>query len=178
VLARGPQDVIRTILGDIEAKGTAAPMPAVGNGMTDDQIAEVTNYVRQAWGNTAPPNAGAGMAGDLWQSTIISLYGPRTGECPAIPQADLAAAVADPKTGISEALHEVTMATVVQTVEQVVPKVKAAVPNAQQADVVNGLTLAYCPIRKETDIPDQQKPIAIGQFSDRVYSELPSNGKN
>ena len=57
VLAGGPQDVIRTVLGGIEAKGTDAPMPAVGSGMTDQQIADVTNYVRQAWGNNAPPNA-------------------------------------------------------------------------------------------------------------------------
>ena len=55
VLARGPQDVIRTILGGIEAKGTDAPMPAIGTGMTDQAIADVTNYVRQAWGNKAPP---------------------------------------------------------------------------------------------------------------------------
>ena len=53
VLAGGPQDVIRTILGGIEAKGTDAPMPAIGTGMTDQEIADVTNYVRQAWGNSA-----------------------------------------------------------------------------------------------------------------------------
>ena len=69
----GPQNVIRTILGGIEAKGTDAPMPAIGAGMTDQQIADVTNYVRQAWGNKAPPNAGPGLAGDLRKSTIKAL---------------------------------------------------------------------------------------------------------
>ena len=39
-------------------------MPAVGAGMTDQQIADVTNYIRQSWGNEAPPNAGPGMVGD------------------------------------------------------------------------------------------------------------------
>ena len=179
VLAGGPQDVLRTILGGIEAKGTDAPMPAFGTGMTDQQIADVTNYVRQAWDNKAPPNAGAGMAGDLRKITPVALYGPVNGQCPAVSPPDIAAAVNDPKTGISAALHATTQATVLQTVEQIVPKLKAAAPHAQQADIVNGLTLAYCPIlRQDPNIPQQQKPTQIGQFSERVYSELRSNGKD
>lgn len=179
VLAKGPQDVIRTILGGIEAKGTDAPMPALGNGMTDQQIADVTNYVRQAWDNKAPPNAGAGMAGDLRKATPVALYGPVSGQCPAVAPPEIAAAVNDPKTGISDALHSTTQATVLQTVEQIVPKLKAAAPHAQQADIVNGLTLAYCPIlRQDANIPQQRKATEIGQFSERVYSELRSNGKD
>ena len=178
VLAGGPQDVIRTVLGGIEAKGTEAPMPAVGNGMTDQQIADVTNYVRQAWDNKAPPNAGGGMVGNLRPSTILALYGPLTGNCPTISQPAIAAAVADPKTGISTALHDMTQSTIVQTVEQIVPKIKAAAPQAQQADIVNGVTLAYCPIvRQDANIPDPQKVTQLGQFSEQVYSELRSNGK-
>jgi len=179
VLAGGPQDVIRTILGGIEAKGTEAPMPAVGAGMTDQQIADVTNYVRQAWGNAAPANAGPGMAGDLRQSTDVSLYGAGNGQCPAIPMPQIEAAVSDPKTGIATALRDMTEATVLQTVDQIVPKLKAAAPNAQQADIVNGLTLAYCAIvRQQTDVPHEQQVLRVGQFSERVYSELQSNGKD
>ena len=154
-------------------------MPAIGRGMTDEEIADVTNYVRQAWGNTAPPNAGPGMAGDLRQSTIVSLYGPAAGSCPQISQPDIAAAVADPKTGIQAALHAMTEATILQTVEQIVPKLKAAAPKAQPADIINGLTLAYCPIvRQQADLPQPRKAFQIGQFSERVYSELQSNGKH
>jgi hypothetical protein len=178
VLAGGPQDVIRTVLGGIEAKGTDAPMPAVGQGMSDQEIADVTNYVRQAWGNNAPPNAGPGMAGTLRPSTITSLYGPRTGSCPAIPQPEIAAAVADPKTGISDVLRDTTQANVLQSVERILPKIKAAAPHAQQADIVNGLTLAYCPVvRNAGNIPEQQKATQLGQFSEQVYSEQRSNGK-
>ncbi len=179
VLAGGPQDVIRTILGGFAAKGTDSPMPAIGVGMTDDQIADVTNYVRQAWGNKAPPTAGPGMVGKLRPSTIIALYADEGGKCPAIGQRDIAAVVADPKTGIMDRLHDMTLGNILQTVEQIVPKVKAAAPHAQQADIVNGLTLAYCPIiRQDTSLPDVQKVVQLNQFSERVYSELRSNGKD
>jgi len=57
VLADGPQDVIRVLLGGIEAQASYAPMPAVAADLTDGQVATVANYVRQAWGNQAPPNA-------------------------------------------------------------------------------------------------------------------------
>jgi mono/diheme cytochrome c family protein len=178
VLAGGPQDVIRVILGGIEAKGTDAPMPAIGAGMTDQQIADVTNYVRQAWGNTAPPTAGPGMVGDLRKSTVEALYGGTTAECPQISQPDIAAGVSDPKAGIAKALRAMTLANVLQTTEEIVPKLKAAAPNASQADIVNGLTLAYCPIvRQDPNIPEQRKVTQLDEFSERVYSYLRSNGK-
>jgi mono/diheme cytochrome c family protein len=178
VLAGGPQDVIRTILGGIEAKGTEAPMPAIGTGMSDQDIADVTNYVRQSWGNQAPPTAGPGMAGNLRASTVTALYGPPAGECPKITPQAIAAAVSDRSTGIADSLRAMTPANVLQTVEQILPKIKASAPGLPQADIVNGLTLAYCPIiRQDTRLPEQQKITQLDGFSERVYSELKTNGK-
>jgi mono/diheme cytochrome c family protein len=179
VLAGGPQDVIRTILGGIEAVGSDSPMPAIGAGMTDQEIADVTNYVRQAFGNTAPPNAGPGMVGDLRISTVAALYSGPSGGCPPVSQPEIAAAVADPNSGLAEQLHALTLANIQQTVEQVVPKIKAAAPHAKQADIVNGLTLAYCPlVRQDQSMNEAQKIVQLNQFSERVYSELRSNGND
>ncbi len=177
VLAGGPQDVIRVILGCIEAKGTDAPMPAVGYGMTDQLVADVTNYVRQAWGNSAPPNAGGGMVGDLRQSTVTALYGSRSGTCPPIAPPEIAAVVSNPQTGISDALHAMTSANVSQTVDGILPKVQGAVPHARMADIVNGLTLAYCPIVRGSNLPEPQKVTQLSQFSEQVYSGIKSKGK-
>jgi mono/diheme cytochrome c family protein len=44
VQAKGPEDVIRVILGANLATGTFAPMPLVGAEMTDQEIADVTDY--------------------------------------------------------------------------------------------------------------------------------------
>jgi len=178
VLAEGPQDVIRMILGGIEAKGTDAPMPAIGTGMSDQDVATVTNYVRQAWGNKAPPNAGGGMVGDLRKTTVKAFYGGRATACPPVSPSDVAAAISDPKNGIPDKLLAMTAATVLQTAEAIVPKVKAAVLHASLAEIVNGLTLAYCPIvRQDTSIPEPLKVTQLDEFSERVYSELNSNGK-
>ena len=176
VLARGPQDVIRAVLGGIEAVGPEAPMPAVGASMSDRQVADVTNYIRQAWGNKAPPNAGPGTVAHLRKSTVKVNYGGNAGPCPPVEPPAIATAVSDPN--IKDALQNTNAANVLQSVEQILPKVKSAAPQAQQADIVNGLTLAYCPVvRQDKSIPEPQKVTQLDQFSERVYSELKSNGK-
>jgi mono/diheme cytochrome c family protein len=176
VLAGGPQDVIRVVLGGIEARGSNAPMPAVGAGMSDQDIADVVNYVRQAWGNSAPATAGGGMVGDLRKVTSTAMN--LRGDCPKIDQPDIAGVVNDPKSGISDALHGLTLVNVEQTAEQIVPKVKAAAPHAQQADIVNSLTAAYCPlIKQDAQVQGAQKVVLFNNFSDQVYSVLTSKGK-
>jgi hypothetical protein len=144
--------------------------------MTDQQIADVTNYVRQAWGNAAPATAGGGLVGNL-RSTSLGVMNPGP-TCPAVQPQSIAAAVADPKTGISSALQGMNLTNVLQTVDTIIPKVKAAAPQAQQADIVNGLTEAYCPIiRQDAQVPAPQKVIQLDNFSERLYSALKTNGK-
>jgi mono/diheme cytochrome c family protein len=176
VLAGGPQDVIRVVLGGIEARGSNAPMPAVGAGMSDQDVADVVNYVRQAWGNSAPATAGGGMVGDLRLATRTMMN--LGGDCPKIGQPDIAAVVNDPKSGIGEALRGLTLVNVGQTAGQIVSKVKAAAPHAQQADIVNALTAAYCPVIRQDDrVPGAQKVVQFNTFSDQVYTALTSGGK-
>ena len=65
VQAKGPEDVIRVILGGHLATGTFAPMPPVGAGLTDQEIANVTDYVRNAWSNAAPVIEKTGLVGEI-----------------------------------------------------------------------------------------------------------------
>ncbi len=86
--------------------------------------------------------------------------------------------IADPKSGITDALKAMTMANVLQTAESVVAKVNAAAPGVPRADVVNSLTIAYCPVvEQDANIPANLKVAMLDQFSERVYSVLKSGGK-
>jgi hypothetical protein len=153
-------------------------MPAVGDAMTDQDVADVTNYVRQAWGNKAPANAGPGVVGKLRPTTFTGMNIGPDGHCGTVVQPELAAVINDPKSGITDALKAMTLENILQTTDQIVTKVKAAAPNAQPADIVNGLTLAYCPIvRDDTNVPAPLKVPTLDHFSERVYSELETGGK-
>ncbi len=176
VLARGPEDVIRVVLGGIQAGGSFAPMPAIGASMTDQQIADVTNYIRQSWGNAAPADAGPGTVGKLRKTTFTQMTIGPDGRCAA--PSGIAATIADPKTGVTDQLRAVTQANMLQTIQQILPKVEAAAPQAKPADIVNGLTVAWCPIvAADAQIPGSLKVPLLDQFSDRVYSELRTGGK-
>jgi ribosomal protein L12E/L44/L45/RPP1/RPP2 len=150
-------------------------MPAVGAGMSDEDIATVVNYVRQAWGNAAPAPAGGGKVATLRAATLTALNA--AGECPPVSQPQIAAAVADPKTGLADLLKGTNLTNVLQNVDQMIVKVKAAAPHADQADIINNLTYAYCPvIKQDPTAAGPQKAVQLGNFSDRVYSALKTNG--
>ena len=76
VQAKGPEDVIRVILGGHLATGTFAPMPPVGAAMTDQEIADVTDYVRTAWSNAAPVIQKTGLVANIRAKTVSGLSGP------------------------------------------------------------------------------------------------------
>ena len=83
VQQRDPTTVLRVILeGARTAPTDKAPtpftMPAFDWKLKDDQIAAVANYVRNSWGNSAPPVTAATVK-DLRQHLRDSLHGSPTG---------------------------------------------------------------------------------------------------
>ena len=176
VRSGGPQSVIRVILGGIEAQGSYGPMPAVGTGMTDQEVADATNYVRAAWSNNAPATVGPGEVGDLRKRTATYLSGTLPGGCPTVVQPEMAKIVGDP--AVQTLLQGTTAQNVLQTVDQLIAKVKSAGPHIAQADIVNSLTIAYCPIvMKDSALNPGQRLSALNQFGERVYTQLTQKGK-
>jgi mono/diheme cytochrome c family protein len=165
VLATGPEDVIRVVLGGLPAKGTYAPMPAIGSGMTDQQIAEVVNYVRSAWSNRAPNNAQPGSVGDLRKKTNTMLAG---GDCTPVQ-----GALADSKGSITPLLAGLTDVNMLNRIGAIVAKAKATDPHPDRAELVNTLTAAYCPVLKQdAAVAPERKPEQLATFSQLVYSRI------
>jgi mono/diheme cytochrome c family protein len=170
VTAGGPQNVIRVVLGGLEASHGFGPMPAVGAGLSDGDIAAVTNYVRNAWGNTAPADAGAGMVGDLRTKTRTLLAFNLAGGCPAPTNAALAKAISSlqPKLGGTDA------ANMLSRIDTIVPDLKKT--GASDDEIVNGLTAAYCPVvMADQSVPAAARATTLGNFSTLVYGQLRKN---
>jgi mono/diheme cytochrome c family protein len=53
VLVKAPQNVLQVVLGGLKVRDRHSPMLAIGAGMTDQDMAQVANDVRQQWGNHA-----------------------------------------------------------------------------------------------------------------------------
>jgi mono/diheme cytochrome c family protein len=65
VLASDPADMLKVILLGIPPQGGRMAMPSFGGDMSDQQIAELANYVRMSWGNTAAPDATGSLVATL-----------------------------------------------------------------------------------------------------------------
>ncbi len=65
VTAENPGDLLRVILAGLPGQGTYPAMPGNASTMSDQQIADLANYVRTSWGNTAPANVTAAAVATL-----------------------------------------------------------------------------------------------------------------
>jgi mono/diheme cytochrome c family protein len=65
VVAPEPSNILKVVLQGIPARNNYVPMPAFATILSDQQIADIANYVRTSWGNTAAPSATAALAASL-----------------------------------------------------------------------------------------------------------------
>ncbi|MEH3148729.1 MAG: c-type cytochrome [Methylobacterium frigidaeris] len=167
VLAKGPETVIRVILGGLDAKGDYAAMPAVGAGMTDADIAAVTNYVRQSFGNEAPPNAEPGQVATLRAETQTMLAG--NAPCSTVADATLAEAL--DRADAAGQLKGLKAEQMVPRVATLLPAVRQAAPQADAAALVNGLTATFCRVADRNAV-GLDWPVALGTFAGVVYGQI------
>jgi mono/diheme cytochrome c family protein len=171
VLAGGAEDVIRTILGGLPAQGPYAAMPGFAQLIPSADIAGIANYVRDAFGNKAPANATTRLVDELGRTTSTMWSG--TGDCaPVAP----ALATALKTAGLDDALHNINAGNMIEHIDGILPKLHAADATLGQADEVNGLTAAYCPIvMGETSLDHRARILLLQQFGTLVYSRLTSH---
>ena len=146
------------------------PMPAVGQGMTDTEIADVVNYVRTAWGNTASPDAQSGLVGTLREKTK-SVLAANEPTCPPIGDPVLSRLFET--SGVSEQIKGITLANMLQRVDAFAPKLQAGLSGQKGDDVVNALVAAYCPVvAADKSLSAADRATRLGNFGGLVYGRL------
>jgi hypothetical protein len=156
------------IYGGLAAQSGLAPMVAIGQQMTDVEVKNVTDYIRNSWGNKAPPVTGD-KASEARAATKTMLAG--TAPCAEIEQDKLKAAF--DKLGVQDTLRGVKQQDFVPTLVRLVPQIKGADTGANDDDVVNALTTAFCKVGR--DDPQYGKPswpAVIGTFANVAYSQV------
>jgi hypothetical protein len=161
----------------MQANGPYAPMPALGRAIGEGDIADIANYVHTAWGNSAPANATPGQVAELAKTTDTMLSG--LGQCSPVP-APIAGAF--DRAGVNAALQSTNDGNAPETLAALIPKVKQADPSIPQADLINGLTAAYCPIvMHNTSQPQEARLQQLQRFSMDAFTaiaqrDLPARG--
>jgi mono/diheme cytochrome c family protein len=75
VIAPDPGNILQAVLLGIPSQFKYVAMPSFAARLTDQQIADIANYVRGSWGNSAPPNATAADAAELRKKAAGQLAG-------------------------------------------------------------------------------------------------------
>ena len=53
VIAPDAANIVKVVLGGVPAQGKYIPMPGFASLLSDQQVADLANYVRTSWGNQA-----------------------------------------------------------------------------------------------------------------------------
>ena len=92
-------------------------------------------------------------------------------------QPDVAKFAAD--STVQALLHATTADNMLQTANRIVAKAKAVAPHVAQADLVNGLTIAYCPVvTNDAHLSPPQRIEQLDQFSETLYTQLTQKGQD
>jgi hypothetical protein len=145
-------------------------MPSFAGALTNQQIADVTNYVRTAWGNNAPANATLEGVASERKNAKAYMSGVKP-ECPTptiVTAAYKAATAGD--SGLSGLLQSITAENIFATADAAIAKLHAEVPNADKDDILNALYDARCKVLDaDTKIPLEQKRWELTRWADVVY---------
>jgi mono/diheme cytochrome c family protein len=171
VTALQPYDVIMAVLEGFPAQGTWGAMGSFAAKLTDDQISDVTNYVRTAWQNNAPPNATPWSVGDWRKNATPSPGTAKAMLCPDLSQDVLAPALKDDGASLEQAAREPAH------MSALIASYKSARPKSSKAEVIEGLSTAYCRVLATESISPARMSLQISDFAQSAASRLDARGK-
>ena len=170
VTAALPNDLVMAMLQGFGPHGTYGAMGSFAQ-LSNQQIADITNYIRTAWSNHAEPNAVEWSVGN-WRAFADIPAKEREPEliCPLLSPNVSKPALAVPaevmrKAGTDEAV-----------LDQVVHEYTSARPQSTAAETVEALTTAYCRAVVAENVSLGQSTAKIATFSQDVALAL--NGDN
>ena len=148
-----PDNVVSVLLQGIEARGDWGVMPAYNTKLSDQQIADIANYVRTSWRNTTDSLATAQTVADLRRDgDVSSATSSQVAICASVPADRI-----DPDTrsalgGLGEPVTTDALAPIVRSYDEKHPDLSAT-------NRITALTGAYCDsVAKRID--DHDKVVA------------------
>lgn len=176
VMAAGPEDVITAVLGGLPGQGSYIQMPAFGGQFSDQQVADVVNFVRTNWGNDGSANATTDMVSKLRGEVTPTGAGSEAARkfgCPAVTDSGSQNAIPAPAKAIMDGFQGITDDEMANRVGELVRLVKGANQGASDADLADTLVAAYCPtVASDADLTISEKKARVDTFLTEVNSAL------
>lgn len=171
VTASEPYNVIMAILGGLPAGGTYGPMPSFAGRLSDQQVADLVNYVRTSWHNGGTANATAAMVA-AWRATAnVPDYGTQQASAFDCPKVGGGPGASGPDPQAVASLTQMMQGGERET-RILISAYQNADSDASAGTVVDALTAAYCPVVARAQLPDWQKSSELQRFTLQVAAAI------
>lgn len=186
VTATEPVNVISAVVGGLGGVGSYGQMPSFAAALTDEEIVDVVNYVRTSWGNDGSANATKAEVAKIRGEVAPTIQGSEAAAafgCPRVSESGAENALADPGTGMLSLMKGVTNADMDDKVGEIIYQAHQNNPSATDAELLNDLVAAYCPVvAADGNLSTQQKHARLHAFLEAAETklsneEVPAGGK-
>ena len=162
VTAREPYNVIMAMLEGFPPQGSWGAMGSFAKTLNDDQIADVTNYVRTAWGNDGIPNATPWSIGNWRKNASAPANESDALLCPSLAQDVMQPALAAGPDAVKQAASDRGK------MNKLVSGYLAARPKSSTAQVIEALSTEYCRAVSADHISQARFSAQIADFAQQV----------
>jgi len=166
VTAKQPNNVIMALLEGFKPQGTWGAMGSFANTLNDDQIADVTNYIRTAWGNNAIPNATPWGVGSARKTANAPNNEAHALLCPSLAADVLAPALKATSNTLEQA------ASSPERMASLVHDYRAERPGASPGVIVEALSTAYCRALSKESISEATMSEQLSDFAQTAASAV------
>jgi mono/diheme cytochrome c family protein len=168
VMAAEPTNVIGAVLNGLGPWNHGPAMPAFAAGLSDTEIAAVTNYVRTQWGNTGTADATpADVLAARQMAEVAPMADMASDEfgCPHVSNAGSTDSLANPGGGLMDIFDGATPDTLPNRTRILVTALRASDSAMTGAAITNYLVAAYCPVvAAQTGLSHGQKVAMLQDF--------------
>jgi mono/diheme cytochrome c family protein len=170
VTAAQPYDVVMAMLEGFPPQGTWGAMGSFAKALTDEQIADVTNYVRTAWGNKAAPNA-TPWSVSSWRTNadVPSATEAHGLLCPSLSTDVLQPALTAGSGALKQAAGDPTQ------MAKLVRDYRSARPQTSDAQLIEALSTAYCRAVASDKLSEARVSAKIADFAGRAATAIGSS---
>jgi len=164
VTAAYPTNIFGAVLSGLDAWGNGPAMPSFATSLSDQDVADIANYVRTAWGNTGVPNAAPADVKALRAVAMVPASADAAADALACPRIS-ATGVNDPGNGLLDIYQGATPETVPSRTSALIAAIRQGNASISDADLTDTLVAAYCPVVAHADgLSAAQKRAALAAF--------------
>ncbi|MCX7356412.1 MAG: c-type cytochrome [Alphaproteobacteria bacterium] len=175
ITAARPNDVVVAVLVGLKGTGNYGAMPSFAGALSDQNVADVANYIRASWANKAPTDATPALVSTLRSQSKLPADGTeaaRAFDCPAVGGPLVPEAMA---TNAQASLMAVANdADMDNRVRMLITQARGN--QMTDAQIANMMIAAYCPaVANMQGLSNSQKRQRLMSFASRVQDSLAAN---